>query len=148
MSRWKRAFWSKKPEKPKNPELVAEKQLPCESLKASTPRETCAEGSVCTRVGTRAKADLAETKVESIWWDQEKSLGLHVEHQRMEDQSNTTNKLPVEVPHPQKPLQGWAVGGWQKSSDGGEVLMERSRSRAGDQMSNKLNLRSSQNTLL
>ena len=58
------------------------------------------------------------------------------------------NKLPVEVNHPKKPLQGSEVGGWQKSSDGGEVLMERSRSRAGDEKSKILKLRSSENTLL
>ena len=33
VSRRKKAFWSKKPEEPKNPELAAEKQLPRESLK-------------------------------------------------------------------------------------------------------------------
>ena len=67
---------------------------------------------------------------------------------RTEDQSSTTNKLPVEVNHPKKPLQGWAGGGWWKSSDGGEMLMGRSRSRAGDQIFKILNLRSSENTLL
>ena len=65
-----RASWSEKPEEPKISELAAEKQLPCE-----TARETCAEGSGCTSVGTSAKADLAEMKAESIWGDQEKSLG-------------------------------------------------------------------------
>ena len=80
----------------------------------------------------------------------EEVLGISTQSisQRTEDQSSTTNKLPVEVNHPKKPLQGWVVGGWRKSSDGGEMLMERSRSRAGDQMSKILNLRSSENTLL
>ena len=68
--------------------------------------------------------------------------------QRAENQSSTTNKLPVEVNHPKKPLEGWAVGRWWKSSDGGKMLMESSRSRAGDQMFKILNLRSSKNTLL
>ena len=52
------------------------------------------------------------------------------------------NKLLVE------PLQGRAVDMWRKSSDGGVVLMERIKPRAGDQMSKILNLRSSENTLL
>ena len=67
--------------------------------------------------------------------------------QRTENQSSTTNKLPVKVNHPKKPMQGWVVGGWRKSSDGREMLMERSRSRAGDQMSKILNLRSIKITL-
>ena len=51
---------------------------------------------------------------------------------RAEDQSSTTYKLAVEVHHPQEQLKGRVVGGWRKSSDSEDVLMERSRSRAGD----------------
>ena len=60
---------------------------------------------------------------------------------RAEVQSSSAYKLPIEVKHPQEPLQGWAVGGWRKSSDGGDVLKERSRSRAGDW---RLNVQSTQ----
>ena len=100
---------------------------------ASTARETYAEGSECTRVGTRAKADLAETKAESIGGPGE-VLGIPIQSisQKAEDQSSSTYKLPVEVHHPQQPLQGLVVSWWWKSSDGRDVLMERSRPRAGD----------------
>ena len=88
-------------------------------------------------------------KDESIRGDQEKSLGSPCRAcQRTEDQSSTSNKLPVEVHHPQEPLQGRAICGWLKNSDGREVHVERSRSRAGDQISKILNLRTSKNTLL
>ena len=67
------------------------------------------------------------------------SWDLHLEHQSedggSEDQSSTPNKFLVEVYHPQQPLQGRVVSRWWESSDGREVLVERNRPRAGDQMS-------------
>ena len=54
----------------------------------------------------------------------------------------------VEVHHSQEPLQGGAVSGWRKSRDGRDILVERSRPRAGDGMTKIFNLRGSENKLL
>ena len=115
MSWWKRASWSKTPEEPKNPELAAGKQLPGESLKLEQLEKLMLKGQ-----------DAPEPR--QIWRRQRRSqpggpeevLGISTQSisQRLENQSSTTNKLPVEVNHPKKPLQGWVVSGWRKSSDG------------------------------
>ena len=52
--------------------------------------------------------------------------------QRAEDWSRSMYKHPVEVHHPQEPLQDWVVGRWWKSSDGEDMIMEKSGSRDGD----------------
>ena len=133
MSQWKKASWSRRQEEPKNLELDVKKQLPNES-EASTARETRAEGSGCTRVGTRAQGRLDGDEGGVHLGGPREVLEISTQSisQRAEDQSSSMYKLPTEVHHPQELLQGVAVGGWQKSSDGGDVLMERSRPRAGD----------------
>ena len=57
-------------------------------------------------------------------------------------------KFPVEVNHPQDFLQGWVVGRWRKSSDGGRHTYGEEQTQSWRLNVQDTQLRSSKNTLL
>ena len=68
--------------------------------------------------------------------------------QRPEDKGSSRNEFTVKVHHSQKLLQGRVVSGQGKSRDGSDMIVERSRSRAGDGVTKLFNLGGSKNTIL
>ena len=111
MSQRKRASWSRKPEEPKNPKLAAEKQLPRESLKINSQRNLCRRVRVY-QGRHQSQGRLGRDKGRVHLGGPGEVLGIPTQSisQRAEDQSSSMYKLPVEVHHPQEPLQDSKAG--------------------------------------
>ena len=97
-----------------------------------------AEGSRYTRVGGRF--GLQNGGVHLSCPGEVLRVSLEGLGQRSEKQGSTRNKLPVEVDHAKKLLQGRTVSRRRKGGNDRHMLVKRSRTRAGVGMAKVLDL--------
>ena len=116
-------------------------------METSTARETHAEGSGCTRVGTRAKADLEELKAETIVGNRRSPWDPHVEHQSEGGGSAPRINFLEKFTIPRNHCKAGRSAGGGKAVMAETCLWRRADSEL-ETMSKILNLRSSKNTLL